>query len=385
MSAPDFDALTASDFGFNFRPIMVDEQAMVDEGVESVTAAMGGDWEPREGTPEVILLEALSVIAGQVVLSFNEVAPSIVEQLLSIIGLYRDPGLPATGTVTLTVSNLDGNTLPAGLALTAATFDGNGVVDLVSTTPLVIPAGSLTGLVAVTTLGVGTTGNGLPAGTRLTVSDAVPFIERAELASPLLAGRDSESDEQLYARGSQRFARLTSTLVNAASFEIAAVEVPGITRAHTIDRYLPPLGIPGSDLGHVAVAVCDPAGHPVAADAKTSLEQTLTAMGQAGLGVHVIDAIYTTVAVSAQVQADLSVSDEAALADACVQALTLALSPLVWAWDTQVSRLNLAGILAGVDGVRRIVNVTVPAVDLNLTGPAALTLPGTITVTVVPG
>lgn len=363
----------------------LDEQAILDQAIERAQEALPG-WQPREGNTEVVLMESLAVISAEQVYALNRVPELVLELLLGIYGLTRDPGAACTGTVTFTLSDTAGHTVPAGTLVRYTRPDSGEVVDLTTTQDLDVLAGSNTGTVAVAGTVESSAGTGIPAGTRLQVISAVAYVDKAEVATTLTGGRDSESDTAFWARGVQVLARLTSTLVTPASFEAAALATAGVARATVVDRYDPgSTNQPGQDLGHVTVAIADATGAPLAQVDKDALADALTTQAQAGLTVHVIDPTITSVDVSATVTADLTVSDPDELAQACTDALTEWLSPSGWDWSPTVARTDIIAHLARVQGVARIISITTPAADVALTGVAPLVTAGTVSIVVQPG
>ncbi len=71
-------------------------------------------WEPRNGSLEVVLMEACAVGMADLVYAANRVMGSMVEGMISLYGVTRDEGTPATGTVRLTLTGSPTTTIDEG-------------------------------------------------------------------------------------------------------------------------------------------------------------------------------------------------------------------------------------------------------------------------------
>lgn len=340
------------------------------------------EWEPREGHTEVLLMESLALEVAQLVFAINRVPGAVLEVLLRLYGVDRDPGSFPAGTATFTFVDDTGHNLPLGTRLAVqvpgeedgmvfATIANIDVAE--GTTEVTVP---IVGTVATTSA------NGLPSTTPVELLDSVVSVEFVELAGPIGGGAGPEEDVEWFARGINRFARLTETLVLPGHFVSAALERPEVERAFTVDNYDPTGGgVPGDDPGHVTVAVYGD-GAPLSGPQKAAIEADFDLKVLASLAVHVVDPTITDVDVDVEVIA-LAGWDPAVVEANIVAALTDYLSPLTWEWASTVYRNELISLVDQVAGVARVVDVNVPAVDLPLVGVAPLAGVGDVTVTVV--
>jgi uncharacterized phage protein gp47/JayE len=331
------------------------------------------DWVPREANTEVLLLEALAQEVAELIFAANRIPDAVVETLLRLYGIERDAGAPPTVTLEFTMSGTVGYTVPIG---TAVRLDLAGYESIVFTTDveLTILAGVSTGTVTATGDRYTAEGNGVPAGTEVELLDSLTNVDQVDTFTEVTGGRDAEEDADYFERGSQRFARLTETLVLPAHFVSSA-----------LDAYNP-AGDPdnngpiGADGGHMTVAVYGD-GAVVSAPNKTALETKMEEAAIASLDVHIIDPTITAVNVDVTVKA-LAGYDSAVVDANVVAALTAYLDPMQWGWGAVVRLYELVQVINSAEGVDYIVSFTTPVADTNLTGVAPLADLGTVAVTV---
>jgi hypothetical protein len=339
------------------------------------------EWEPREGHTEVLLMESLALEVAQLVFAINRVPGAILEVLLRLYGVDRDPGAFPAGTATFTFVDDTGHNLPLGTRVAVSVPGLDDSMVFATITNVDVPEGQSDVTVPIVGTVSTAAANGLPATTPVELLDAVVSVEFVELAGPIGGGSGPEEDDEWFARGVNRFARLTETLVLPPHFVSAALERPEVERAFTVDNFDPDSGNPpGDDAGHVTVAVYGD-GAPLTLAQKDAIEADFDTRVLANLAVHVVDPTLTPVAVTVEVVA--AAGAEAATVEANVEAaLTEYLSPSTWGWADTVYRNELISLIDRVDGVERVVAITTPAADMPLTGVAPLATVGALTVTV---
>lgn len=216
-----------------------DPESIYDAGLVAAQSKLP-EWQPRADHTETVLLEALAVEVSELIYAVNRIPGGVVETLLRLYGLDRDPGRQPAATVTLTLADNLGHTIPAGTRFLLTTEDLTEPVELALDADVVIAPGATTGTGAVTSIGAPTgAANGTPAGTRLGTLDAVPYLDTATLATPISGGTDPEDGEAFLDRGIVRLQRLVTTLVRADHFTAAALEQPYVARAGTVDLTTP--------------------------------------------------------------------------------------------------------------------------------------------------
>lgn len=335
----------------------------------------------RAGRTEVALLEAQALVAVETIFALNRLPQAVAIRQAALAGVVRSEGAYATASVTVTMADSAGHTLPAGTRLRLVT--GTDPVTFALAADLVVPPGSTSGTGAVTASTVGIAANGVAIGTPLSLLDSVFYVDAVTLATTPTGGADPEGVDEWLARAGQRFARLSSVLVLPAHFVAAALEDVRVSRARVVDRYDPTIGtgVPGDHLGHVTVAVSGSGGAALSGPVKAEIRSALAALTRADLAVHVVDPTITSVAVTVTVTALPDFTAAAVVANVTA-ALTAYLSPDTWGWGSTVYRNELIALIDGAAGVDRVVSLSVPAADVALSGVAPLASAGAISVTV---
>lgn len=360
----------------------LDAQELTDQAITDATTKLP-EWVPREGHTEVVLLESQALITAELVYAVNRLPGAVLDSLLALYGLERDPGTPAVGAVTFTTSAATDVLVPAGTRLRLIYDQGDASVDLLTDADLLIAAGTGAAATAVTAVENTAAINGLTGDLELV--DSLVAIDTVTLADPVAGGVDPEDTPAYQARGANLFRRLVSTLVLPEHFTAAALEEPAVARATTVDLYNPdadPAGVPGDHPGHVTVAAAGTAGTPLTPEAATTLTASLEGKALASLEVHVIAPTVTDVDVTATITTapgHVPAEVEAAAATAVAEYLT----PDSWAWGDAVYRNELIALLDRVAGVDRVVDLTAPAADVQLAGVAPLARAGVVTITAV--
>jgi uncharacterized phage protein gp47/JayE len=371
MDVPEMETLRLMNYGT--------EVDLVAAGVTNIKAVMP-EWVPRGGNTEMVLLESLAVMLGPEILSLQLLGPRVVEQLMELLSVTRSTGLPAKGRVKFTVTNSSPTqVIPVGTRLRMLVEATVESVDLFTTeTVSIITSETLEGEVNVVMDQVGSLVNGTPMGIPLAVVDNLPFIESAALASALLGGADTETDDVFFARAASVLARQNATLVHPEQFEYAALSQAGIGRALAIDNYNP--AAPGvTTYGHVTVAVAGIDGLAVSAEAMEDIRVLLAGQALASLTIHVVAPTYTELDFAVTVRAAQGFT--AAEVEANVtSALEAWISPLNWVWDDDATQFEIVAVVSAAPGVRE---VTAAPATMDLDGVAPLPVLGTVEVTVI--
>jgi hypothetical protein len=331
------------------------------------------DWTPREGTVEVALIEAFAVVVDELAFAVNRVPGAVLEVLLRLYGLNRDTGAPSTSSVTFTLSDTVGHTIPAGTRLLLDVGVEEEPVELVTDVALTIPAGTTSPTqrtVTVTARGDTSAGTGITAGTPLEMLDAVPYVDAVTLAGPIIGGRDPEDGAAFLTRGSTMLTRLVSTLVTPAHFTAAAIEEAYVARAFTVDRYDPAQNPPTNRDGHVTVVAAGPAGVPLSAANKALLDAKLEAGALSILDVHLADPTISTVTVQTTITLTAGAT-AATVQAAAVAALDAYLDPASWPFAAAVYINELIALVDRVPGVDRVTALTVNGSGGTVTLPGA--------------
>lgn len=360
-----------------------DPQDIFDNAIVNLKANFP-DWNPREGNMEVMLLETMSLQVAEAIFAINRLPSGITEVLLSMFDITRDPGAPPTTEIRFELGVTAGTTIPAGTSVLLSLGDGLEPIVFRTDSELVVAPGVTTAVATATGDRYTADANGVPAATLLNILDALTYVNYARLNTPVIDGRDAESDLDYLSRGVQRFQRLTTTLVLPSHFEYAALEFPFVKRAKALDNYNSVAdtahdGPVGSDPGYIAVAVYGNNANVGSGD-KATLQDYFDAYSLSILTVTVINPTITNVNVTAVI-----VPEDSALPSDVIDAVELALDdyldPMTWNWSGIVRRNDLIKVISNVPGVSYVESLTVPATDLTLTGVATLAKAGTLTIT----
>ena len=370
--------------GFDLVPSATEEE-ILDAAIQRVENALP-EWTPRPGNTEVVLLEAMSMLLGLELVAINDVPDVVFERLLALHKITRSPGQYATATATFTVGSTEPvYTIPTGVTLRLLNPDTGEDMEFETTEAReIVVADGRSATIAIRATEYGAQVNGVAAGAPLEVVDALPFVDSVRLGSIVLGGEDEEDDDSLFNRGAARMARMTSTIVLADQFSLAAIEDERVARAFA--QSLADPARPGVEApGHVTVTVLGHAGELDAGD-RESIRQALAAQAVAGLKIHVVPPDVTDLSV----EVDVIVNSGAVTADvlaAVEHRVTRYLTPLEWDWSEKVYRNVLVAHAAAVPGVARVVDVRLygpdgqPVEDVTLVNSGVGGVPNLLSVT----
>lgn len=349
---------------------------LVERGVLDAQSKLPG-WIPREGDVALVLLEGQALQAAELVYAINRLPGAVAEALLRLQSLERDQGAGPTVNVLVTFSDNVGRTLPAGTRLQLNVGDQQ-LLFLTDTDAVAAPTVTTASTTA-TCSRLTALGNGVPSATPLALLDQAFYVASVATSSVVTGGRDPEDTQTYLGRAIQRLARLVDTILLPNHFVAAALEQPGVARAACVDLYNPAVGPPGSNPGHVTIAVLGPNGVALSGGAKAAIDAAMRPLIADHLEIHVIDATVTTVNVNVTVDRDPLFTSGEVIA-AITARLQQYLSPDTWSFAGTVYRFELVSVIDQVPGVRRVVTLTTPATDFALTGAAPLAKYGTLTV-----
>ena len=152
------------------------------------------EWIPRNGAPEVVLLEALATVAGGIVSTADVAIGTAVEAILDLQGVSRLPGSPATGAVTVTFAAPASLTIPAGTQFSLRDF---GLA--LSATADVVVSGTSASVPVATDLAT-SAANGLGSSAVVDLLDAVEGAVSVAVSGTLAGGADEEGDAEFLVR-----------------------------------------------------------------------------------------------------------------------------------------------------------------------------------------
>lgn len=356
-----------------------DPTDILNSAIEDLKSKLPG-WVPREDNTEVMLLQALAVEVSEAVFAINRLPSSIVTALLKLYGIDRDGGAFATCEVEFTVVNSMGYTIPANTRIALPQQQGFGSLVMETVTALSIPEGSTSGVVQAQATTVTDAANGVPTATRFSVLDNAYFVNSVVNTTPIIGGRNEESDKVWFDRGIQRFGRLTDTLVVPRHFELAALERPEVQRARALDNFNSDAGsgVPGDHPGHLTLALYANGGIMSAAD-KAAVIDSFTDRKFAPLILHTVDPVITTVNVNVRVKPNSGYANDRVV-DAVSFAMREWMNTDKWDWKGTVYTNEIIGVISELPEVDYVTHLVNPAADVQLNGAAPLATLGTIDV-----
>lgn len=357
-------------------------------------------WNPVPGNTEVALLQAMSVVASELIFAINRVPGAVVDILLQLFGVTRSLGTAPSASVTFNCADQLGHTIPAGTISRLILSEGKAV-DFATLQDLVINVGASVGSVGATGLFNTTVANNTPAGTGLIpISPVGTFINSVVFASTVLGGVDPEDTTAWEARGVQTLQRLSSTLVTPTQFQQAALNNPAVYRCTTVNNWNAQGA--ASAVGYVTVAVYGQGGASCTPAVISAVQTSLANQAEVNLNVQVVSPTITSVNVTCTVVRLANFLDTDVQAGV-LSALQSYLSTDTWPWEGTVrinKILNVIQNTAGVDYCSSLsVSAPVPGVtgssssvsdtdgdvstDIVLSGIANLAEYGTLNVSVV--
>lgn len=318
-------------------------------------------WTPRNSSPEVVYIEALARVVGEVAAAANGAIGAVVESLLSVpFRVPRLAGTPAVGTLTVTFDVATTTTLPAGTAFLLA----ESGVEVVSSAD-VSAADALSVDVPVIATSATSLLNGVGTGAVVDVLDPIPNALSVAVKGSFAGGSDPETDAAYIARAGNALRRVNSSLVVDDQFTAYALESGLVANATTIPAWDGVnVATIGADEKSITVATYGFGGQVAAAD-RAALAAQMQAMTYVGATVDVVEASLRSVDVTVAVKARPGES-ATAVRESVQAALRAYLDPQKWAFGATVRPTSLTVLCAAVGGVDYVSSLTVPAADVTL-------------------
>lgn len=227
----------------NFTPyidLTVNNKTITDVYDASVQYAQTAlpEFNPRVGTIENALLEAVAHATGSLITTINTLPDGLMEGLLKLMGFSRVEATPSTASVSITLSVNTGATISAGTVFSYNVFDAEGVLTqyLYETiADLTIASGSTVGAASVTASDPSEYPD-IPVGTELTVVSSTPFILTVTITSVATVGTDTETDSEYFDRAVTFLGSLSASIATASQLtNYIAVNYPTVSRFKVFD------------------------------------------------------------------------------------------------------------------------------------------------------
>lgn len=362
------------------------------------------NWKPSDGNLDTAILQAMATDAA----SLRELASSVPDTIFrwfgaTIVQIPPIDATSATATVTFTVVDNAGYTIPAGTQVAVPATGDTSVVFETLVDAIIASGGNTISGVLIQAVDPGSDGTGLGGvGTAISLIDALAFVASVTLEAATIGGQDAEDDETYLDRLVAELQLLSPRLIIPSDFAQDARNQTGVTRALAIDGYNPADGT-YNNARMIAIAALDADGNSVSSSIKSAIDASAQSKREVNFIVNEIDPNYSSIDVTFAV-VGLPNYDKPTLVSTIEAAITAWLEPYNWGQDptirdassanswveTPVLRyLDLVGLVRSVEGVAYITTLTVGhhsgvqgTADIALTTPAALTTPGTITGTV---
>lgn len=384
-------------------PIDTDPQDILNDAYSFIQNVIPG-WTPSDGHLDVWLLQSVASVASE----SRDVASEVTRSIFRWYGAYLI-GLPpidataATSETTWTMIDSGGYTVPGGTQV-AITDDYGNVIPFETMDDItVFPGSNVTAVGAVNIIASapGADGNAIgTAGSNIELLDPLTFVDHIVLEAVTSGGQDAETDDDYLNRLSSTLQMLAPRPILPEDFSVFARNIPGVWRATTLDGYNPTTATYNNPRT-VSIAVIDQDGNACSTSVKNAVLADLEARREVNFQIYVIDPTYTTIKVTATIQA-LSGWDITSVQADIEAALNSYLSPATWgttqldqrAWvnNVNIRYLEISTVINNVNGVDYIASLTIGAgagamgtADLVMSGVAPLPQPGTMTITVTPG
>lgn len=376
------------------RPTIVTDPTELEEEAFDSFRDVFPQWEPSAGNVEVVLLRAVAQLGADLATTLSTVPDTIFRFAgRSLHGIAPVEAVSAEGEVTFTAIDAQGYTIPEETQVRGVNSAGEDV-GFVTLIDAVIPAAQTTVAgVPVRAAEEGEPGNGiLGFGDMI---DTLAFIDSVEFTVATSGGTDREDDDTYLNRLRDELALMAPRPILPQDFATLARRIPGVFRAVAIDGLDPTVPSSGNER-MVTVAAMGEDGLPVDAATRNAIQADLDARREINFVIHTVDPTPTAIDVAVTAVAWPGF-DPAAVESEIELALEAFLIPVRWGvpggltgdqreWvnTTVVSYRAVSGVLFSVPGVRNVTVLTVEGgtVDVNLTGHAPITTPGTITVAV---
>lgn len=199
------------------------------------------EFDPRVGTVEDAMLEAMSYVAGLVTGSVNRLPDGLMEGILRLMGFYRSEATFASGSVIFTSIDESGLFIPAGTQVSFSETTADGVVTHIyaTTSSVSIAEGdSESDPVQVAAIEAGEKPV-VSDGTSMTILTPINRLFSATFDGAFVQGSDSETDESFFSRAVTYLGSLSRSLANAdqvANFILSTYENAYRVKAYDLTR-----------------------------------------------------------------------------------------------------------------------------------------------------
>lgn len=325
------------------------------------------EWTPISGSVEDAIIQAGAYYAGYLGGAINRVTDGVLEGLLKLLNIDRTLGVAPTGSITITVIDSLGYTIPAGtrFGYLDTSDPTNPILYSFDTTlDLTIPQGSTSGVVDIVGTGLMKYPT-LSSGTSLQLYSAVSSVQSASLAGALNVGADAETDSEYLARAVSKLNSYSTALVTVD--QIQQYILASYSDAYRVKAYsrVDPTNetaYPTTTLvnGYVTVYVCKKGGASLTANSSLAIQSDIISRMVTGLTVTVKTPTIVPISVSVTVTMK-SGYGQATVSSNVSSALATYLHPDYWQWNGTIYYNELISLIDQVAGVDQVTSLTLTA------------------------
>ena len=176
------------------------------------------EFDPRTGTVEDAMLQAMAYVSGLVTGAINRLPNSLIEGMLRVMGMYRLESTFASGAVIFSAIDDSGLTIPAGTQVGYyETTDDQVVLHIFETTASVTIASGDTESASTQVKAITSGAKPVIAdGTVLTILSPIVKLIDAEFDGTLVQGEATETDAEFFSRTRTYLGSLSRSLATAS-------------------------------------------------------------------------------------------------------------------------------------------------------------------------
>lgn len=354
----------------SLRPFDASPTAIYLDSIDYARMALP-EFQPRQGTPEDAILQAISYISSMNISAINRLPDRLMAGIVGMMGVDLNEGTKTVIDVKFTCTTADGTTIPQG---TVVRYDYEFLGDRNSiyfetSEELIIAAVDEEdplpfGVVEASALDVGQT-IPLEVGYIFEIETPTTDILQAELDALVTAGLNPETETEYLTRAVNFLSSLSSSFAKAEQVDsfIAAQYLSTISRSKTYDLTDPEgaleIGDP-DEVGFVTIFVYGING-AATSEQKTDLLADIQNRSIAGLEIGIQDARIVELTVEANV-AHSPDYESATISQNIKSALSTYFSPQNYRFSEGIKLSEFYGIMSSVAGVLYVTNLSVDVI-----------------------
>jgi len=361
----------------SLRPFDASPTAIYLDAIDYARVALP-EFQPRQGTPEDAILQAVSYISSLNISAINRLPDRLMAGILGMMGVDLDEGSKTIIDVKFTATTTDGTTIPQGTVIRydyEFLGDRNSIYFETSEELIIAPVDEEDplpfGVVEAASLEVGQT-IPLEVGYVFEIETPTTDILQAELDSLVENGMNVETEVEYLTRAVNFLGSLSSSFAKAEQVDsfIASSYLSTISRSKTYDLTDPEgaleIGDP-DEVGFVTIFVYGINGLATS-EQKTDLLADVQNRSVAGLEIGIQDVRLIEIEIEANV-AHSPEYESSVISQNVKSAIASYFSPLNYRFSDGIKLSEFYGIMSSVAGV-----LYVTGLDVSVTTPAEATV-----------